>query len=151
MINMKKSINQSFIKSGQNINDTITITNNANPTADIATFNSDTNVYDYNYTKGFNDNDYRQIDNRGVIVFTLSNGYSRLNKNGSLDESVWTEDVNASVIQAKRMFISKDGLICTKEYFDRENATDTDEKSTIKALQQKIKDLETRLTALESK
>lgn len=49
------------------------------------------------------------------------------------------------------MFISKDGLICTKEYFDRENATDTDEKSTIKALQQKIKDLETRLTALESK
>jgi len=151
LINMKKSINQSFIKSGQNINDTITITKNANPTTDVATFNSDTNVYDYNYVKGFDDNDYRQIDNRGVIVFTLSNGYSRLNKNGSLDESVWTEDVNASVIQAKRMFVSKDGLICTKEYFDRENATDTDDKSTIKALQQKIKDLETRLTALESK
>ena len=151
LINMKKSINQSFIKSGQNVNDTITITKNANPTTDIATFNSDTNVYDYNYVKGFDDNDYRQIDNRGVIVFTLSNGYSRLNKNGSLDESIWTEDVNASVIQAKRMFVSKDGLVCTKEYFDRENATDTDEKSTIKALQQKIKDLETRLTALESK
>ena len=151
LINMKKSINQSFIKSGQNINDIITITNNANPSTDIATFNSDTNVYDYNYTKGFDDNDYRQINNRGVIVFTLSNGYSRLNRNGSLDESIWTEDVNASVIQAKRMFISKDGLICTKEYFDRESATDVDEKSTIKALQQKIKDLETRLTALESK
>lgn len=151
LINMKKSINQSFIKFGQNVNDTITITNNANPTTDIATFNSDTNVYDYNYTKGFDGNDYRQINNRGVIVFTLSNGYSRLNKNGSLDESIWTEDVNASVIQAKRMFVSKDGLICTKEYFDRESATDVDEKSTIKALQQKIKDLETRLTALESK
>lgn len=49
------------------------------------------------------------------------------------------------------MYISKDGLICTKEYFERENATNDDSTTTIKELQKTIDNLTSTIESLVAK
>ena len=112
-----------------------------------------------NYGYGFgpfdeNFNSKRILDNRGVIVFVSEGGILRRHKTNSVgetpDQYTYSYDQYPEVYP-KRMYISKDGLLCTKEYFDREAATSEDALTTIKALEEKIKSLEERIAVLENK
>ena len=146
LIESKKSLNNNFLSLAQNVNDEVSLSDNVSPTDEIAKFDSESNIYKYEAKKGYDNTDRRIISNRGVIVFVTKDGLCTLNKNGSLDDpSVWTENVLESKIHAKRMYISKDGLLCTKEYFDREAATESDSETTIKALEARIAALEEKL------
>ena len=142
LINTKKSLNTGFLGVGQNVNDTVSIENNDSPTdTSLAVFDDYYNVYKYKPNEGYTNNK-RVITNRGVIVFVTDNGSTTLDKHGSNDPTQWTEDVIESEIHAKRMYISKDGLLCTKEYYDREAALSSDTTTTIKELEARIKVLE---------
>ena len=180
LLQIKKEINDYIINTAQNVNDSVSLATeialqeNANSHDGLfdpqesypeywkeknAEFDEKHNLYDFNYGYGFNafDENYnstRILDNRGVIVFVSEGGIVRRHKTGSIGETpdkyTYSYDEYPEVYP-KRMYISKDGLLCTKEYFDREAATSEDALTTIKALEEKIKSLEERIIALENK
>lgn len=145
LIETKKSLNNNFLRLAQNVNDEVSISNNASPPENIAEFDNESNIYKYKPNEGYDGNN-RIISNRGVIVFVTKDGSSTLDKHGHPTESsLWTEDIIESKIHAKRMYISKDGLLCTKDYFTREAADENDSATTIKALEARIAALEEKL------
>ena len=135
-------------------------------------YNETVGVYDFNYGYGYVNSDgtitdiyklYRTLNNRGVIVFTTENGNS-YRQSGSGD--IYNNYSNrVPDIHPKRMYINNDGLLCTKEYFDREDAEYTDPETEIttyptptslaaikKSLDELINvvgDLDQRVTAIE--
>lgn len=118
---IKNELNKKFLITAQNISDTISIEDNIKPASDIASFSEETNLYSYLPFKGYNEDNIREDNNRGVIVFVTEGGSYLIDRHGSDKESSWTEDKTESKIRPKRMFISKDGIICTKDYYDVEN------------------------------
>lgn len=124
----------------------------------IATFNDKYNLYNFNYGYGYQLNksgteegggELRQLNNRGVIVFETDGGESLCQHESG---GVRTNYNNTpSNIYPKRMYISKDGLICTKEYFDRESATISDSVITLKQIQSVIESLQEEVELLKEK
>jgi hypothetical protein len=91
---IKSDLNNVINDNSQYVSDTVTYAQNVSPDSQTATFNEKYNLYDYIQSH------YGAIKNRGAIVI------------------VNDEDG----IHLKRMYISKDGLLCTKEFFDAEAA-----------------------------
>ncbi len=167
LIRIKTELNDYIVDNAQNISDIYSIEENnkteanANKTDKIfdigtpyykeknAEFDNAHNVYKFNYGYGFQDDgsyNKRESKNRGVIVFVSEGGFINRDQHGSVDDpSKYTYSYDEHTkIYPKRMYISKDGLLCTKDYYDREDAIDSDTKTTIKAL-------EARIAALEGK
>lgn len=128
-----------------------------------AEFDSEHNVYNFNYGYGFDKTTYvREINNRGVIVFEskdFKTNQIRSHEIGETPDDFKYQTVEGTVY-ARRMYINNDGLLCTKEYFDNEAAEYTpaggdkpvypENPTTIAALLKKIEELENRIAALES-
>lgn len=153
LLDIKHQISDYFMKTGQNINDKVSIDDNitaqdANKHDSVfdldspyykehnADYDQKHDIYQFNYGYGF-ENNTRKIDNRGVIVFVTEGAYT--NKTND------RYDFFSGDIYPKRMYISKDGLLCTKEYFEKENATSEDTTTTLKALEARIAALEAKL------
>lgn len=179
---IKSSLNSKITEACQNISDTITMQEN-NATISNATktaaesnaqpfntsdnryheypaeFNSDLNVYDFYFGYGYigtTFNRHKILNNRGVIVFTTENGDSFMNQSGQ--ELTQNFSTHPSEIRPKRMYVSKDGLICTKEYFDREESIYSEyqnypvsypEGTSIAELKKQIEELTARVKELE--
>lgn len=125
-----------------------------------AVFDSEHNVYNFNYGYGFTDR-VREINNRGVIVFESKDFKTNQIRSHSVGET--PDDYKYQTIEgtvyARRMYINNDGLLCTKEYFDNEATEYTpaggtrpvypENPTTIAALLKKIEELENRIAALE--
>lgn len=113
-----------------------------------AEFNNKYNLYDFNYGYGFDEKNERKINNRGIIVF-VTEGANTIRNTGNdvsmKNPETHTYDFTECNIYPKRMYISKDGLLCTKEYYDRENATSSDSTTTIKELQKQIDELKNKI------
>lgn len=167
LLQIKTELNDYVRLTGQNINDLVSIEDNisdedANKHDTIfdispddkdetkeykqthykehnAEFDEKHNLYKFNFGYGFN-NDVRKLNNRGIIVFMSDGANTKCNRNGSLDANPenFEYDFKEGKIYPKRMYISKDGLLCTKEYYERENATSDDQLTTIKSLQNTI-------------
>jgi hypothetical protein len=130
-----------------------------------AVFDSEHNVYNFNYGYGFTkdetDNWAREINNRGVIVFETKDFKTNQIRSGSVGEKPdnYKYQTVEGTVYARRMYINNDGLLCTKEYFDNEAAEYTptggtepvypSNPTTIAALLKKIEELENRIAALE--
>lgn len=127
-----------------------------------AEFDSEHNVYKFNYGYGFDSSTkVREINNRGVIVFESkdfkTNQIRSYNSGETPDD--YKYQTEEGTIYARRMYINNDGLLCTKDYFDREEAEYTpsggtapvypDNPTTIATLLKKIEDLEARIATLE--
>jgi hypothetical protein len=127
-----------------------------------AEFDSEHDVYNFNYGYGFDKTTYvREINNRGVIVFEskdFKTNQIRSHEIGETPDDFKYQTVEGTVY-ARRMYINNDGLLCTKEYFDNEAAEYTpaggdkpiypENPTTIAALLKKIEELENRIAALE--
>ena len=114
---VKTELNSNVISATQNVSDTISDADNIDNVADIGTkadFDQDTNMYTYHDGEGFVDN-VREMDNRGVLVLISEGGRSVMNDNGTVTTTNPT-------VKIKRMYISEDGLLCTKEFYDTEKA-----------------------------
>lgn len=179
LVQIKTDLNNCIRLTGQNINDTISIDENITDedannhdsiydkketdspeTAEFkaqhykehnAEFDDKHNLYNFNYGYGFNENDKREINNRGVVVFVTEGANTICNRNGDTiggNPQRFTYDFTECNIYPKRMYISKDGLLCTKEYYDRENATSSDSVTTIKELQKQIDELKNKINDL---
>jgi hypothetical protein len=86
-----------------------------------AEFDEKHNLYNFNYGYGYSDdNKTKTLNNRGVIVFVTEGAYTKCNDNGNSKVESFTYDFHNGSVYPKRMYISKDGLICTKEYFDND-------------------------------
>lgn len=180
--NIKFGLNTNFIGQLQNVSDTITMQedqdniDNAADTTDpfppdarwdkyrqpegtpAGEFNEETNLYEYHYGYGYvgeNFRKYRIPNNRGVIVFVTEGGSSYMQQGGG---DVYDKYENvAPSIHPKRMYMSVDGLVCSKEYFDQEAIEYTPEGgdapvypssiTTIASLLKRIVKLETQLNA----
>lgn len=161
LMRIKSELNDYIVDNAQNISDIYSIEENnrteenAKKKDDIfdvnspyyketnAEFDNAHNVYKFNYGYGFEypgSYNKRESKNRGVIVFVSEGGSINRDKHGSIDDPsrfTYSYDEHTK-IYPKRMYISKDGLLCTKEYYDREVATK-------KALEERIKTLEEKL------
>jgi hypothetical protein len=125
-----------------------------------AVFDSEHNVYNFNYGYGFTDR-VREINNRGVIVFESKDFKTNQIRSQSVGETPddYKYQTVEGTVYARRMYINNDGLLCTKEYFDNEAAEYTpaggtepvypENPTTIAALLKKIEELENRIAALE--
>lgn len=91
----------------------------------IAAFNDKYNLYDFNYGYGYQLckgdkqpglGETRVLNNRGVIVFVSEGGQSICN-HGSGGERTNYQNT-PSKIYPKRMYITKEGLLCTKEFYE---------------------------------
>lgn len=165
LMRIKTELNDYIVDNAQNINDTVSITDNnntkdnANSHDDVfdkypeyykeknAEFDEKHNVYKFNYGYGFNNNDIRISNNRGVIVLVSDGGVVRRDKHGSVDDPTkFTYSYDSPTkIYPKRMYVSKDGLLCTKEYYDAEITNNSDTIITIRKLEERIAALEERL------
>lgn len=150
LIQIKTELNNNIYLTGQNINDTISIEDNitdedANNHDTIydynesdpessekefkkqhykehnAEFDEKHNLYNFNFGYGFDSNNERNLNNRGVIVFVTDGAKTKCQTHGQVNPEGWTYDFNEGNVYPKRMFISKDGIICTKDYYDAEN------------------------------
>lgn len=177
LIQIKTDLNDYIRLTGQNINDAVSIDNNitnidANKHDTIydensndsqetknfklnhyrdcnAEFDEKHNLYSFNYGYGFTNNE-RELNNRGVIVFISDGAKTLCQTNGYPNNpEQFDYDFTEGKIYPKRMYISKDGLICTKEYFDRENANSDDKITTIKSLQNSIELLKSEINSLK--
>lgn len=113
---IKGDLNRDVINATQNITDTITYANNIDNVASIGTkadFDSETNLYTYHDGEGYSGN-IKEQNHRGVIVLVTEGGKTTL-VNG-------VPVTTNPTIHVKRMYISKDGLLCTKEFYDAEKA-----------------------------
>ena len=90
---IKNDINHVVEEKSQIISDKVTVAQNANPSSG-ATLNTKYNLFDYDTTPSGG------IKNRGVLVIV--------------------NDDDGGV-HLKRMYISSEGLLCTKEYYDAHN------------------------------
>lgn len=170
---IKKSINSDFIEAGQNINDMVTIDDSVTDEDALkhddvydnldesikaqyykehnAEFDEKHNVYKFNYGYGFDGGFIRKIDNRGVVVFVTEGSYTEKLTYGGVTPDKYGYNFHKGNIYPKRMYISKDGLLCTKEYYERENATNDDSTTTIKELQKTIDNLTSTIESLVAK
>lgn len=154
LIQIKTELNDYIRLAGQNINDMISIEDNItdedankhdtiydiNDSDDEATkefkrkyykehnaeFDEKHNLYKFNFGYGFNivgKINKRELNNRGVIVFVSDGAETRCESNG-LNPKSFDYDFTEGKIYPKRMFISKNGIICTKDYYDAENNDD---------------------------
>lgn len=127
-----------------------------------AVFDSEHNVYNFNYGYGFDANtQVREINNRGVIVFESRDFKTNQIRSGSVGETPddYKYQTVKGTVYARRMYINNDGLLCTKEYFDNEAVEYTptggtepvypENPTTIAALLKKIEELENRIATLE--
>lgn len=82
------------------------------------------NIYKYYFGYGYEGKgpektgktNERQLNNRGVIVFVTEGGTSRtLYGNGDVRDDIRSE---SSKIIPKRMYVSPEGIVCNKEYYD---------------------------------
>lgn len=180
---VKADLNKRFSNEMQNISDTITMDqnkatiDNANTIVDPnsadmfgptdkykkykqpegtpnAVYNDTYGVYEFYYGYGYTGNRYnrhRILNNRGVIVLVSSDGDSFMQEGpGSVRDDYSDKE---SVIRPKRMYVSRDGVVCTKDYFDREETAREAEneytESSIGELLILIKKLQDRVTELE--
>lgn len=178
MIDIKTSVNDDFINTTQNINDNVTMAKNdateTNRAAHDSKFQPSSehyksvngefdythNVNKFNYGYGFDSNHRRSIDERGVIVFVSNGGIVAEDTNGSSDPEDYTYRATLPEIYPKRMYINNDGLLCTKDYYDREKAEYTPSNSAtpsypsnptcIADLLHRIEELEARVQQLET-
>lgn len=183
IITIKKDLNESIIKDGQNISDIYTIKDNeitiknANAHDSVwsedsehykttnAEFDEKHNLYKFNYGYGYEYNDSgnpsssgtypnrRELKNRGVIVFVIEGGLETRVTNGQSDPNTYTYELTEGKIRSKRMYISKDGVLCTKEYYDNESNSDgfdTNAQTTINELHSRVKSLENDVKILNS-
>lgn len=144
---IKHLLDEKFISTSQNVSDTI----ESNVNVDEGKFEKDYGIYKYNDDEGYDSNNTRTINNKGVIVFVTEGGFSTVDKHGSSATSNWTYSFTPSSIHPKRMYISKDGLLCTKDYYDNDVSTastfsirDEEEITTITTLKNRINTLESR-------
>lgn len=174
LLQIKTELNDYVRLTGQNINDLVSIEDNisdedANKHDTIfdilpddndetkeykqthykehnAEFDEKHNLYKFNFGYGFND-DVRKLNNRGIIVFMSDGADTKCNRNGSLDVNPENFEYNfkEGKIYPKRMYISKDGLICTKEYYDKELNETNDYQSQIDELQRQINALKIKV------
>jgi hypothetical protein len=131
-----------------------------------ADFNSDLCLYNFHFAYGYLSpqghssiyNEHRIVNNRGVIVFVTENGDSYRQAGSGGVYNVYSNRVPD--IRPKRMYINNDGLLCTKEYFDREEtvfnnnpypqATSLAElRNSINNLLTRVNDLTNRVEAIE--
>lgn len=134
---IKKDINQYYIKDGQNVSDVYSVDdntkteNNANGHDTIydessehykehnAEFDNEHNIYNYNYGYGFdNSTDRREIKNRGVIVFVIEDAEVSRITYGQGNPDNFTYHLTEGKIKPKRMYLTKEGILCNKEYYD---------------------------------
>lgn len=143
---IKTDLNSNFLNNVQNVSDTITMEqeyesrriaeSRTDPTWPfkrdegdyryrefVAEFDDNYNIYNYNYGYGYEGPDfnrYRIPNNRGVIVFITENGKSFMyqGSGGVVDDYRTT----TPKLSPKRMYINNDGILCTKEFFDRDVA-----------------------------
>lgn len=176
---IKQDINEYIYLEGQNINDMVSLEDNItdayanshdtvfDPETDDsavttaykekyvkdvnAEFDEKHNLYNFNFGYGYK-NDEQRLNNRGVIVF-VTDGSSRYRNNPRQNGGM--ENYEYKYIQGKiypkRMYISKDGLLCTKEYYNNEAATSSEEKTTLKSLQNQINNLKSTIDTLSLK
>ena len=148
LITIKNQLNTYILDNTQNINSNITTAeNNAveenakshdtiyDPDSELykeknAVYDPTHDIYIFNYGYGFKNpatpvpgvSQERVINNRGVIVFE-TDGFKtyqyRNNSAGERHEDYWYKTVEGT-IYPKRMYISRDGLVCTKQLIDKE-------------------------------
>ena len=164
--NIKNELNKFFLKASQNVSDKYSIEesisdSDANAHDTIfdesseyykdhnADFDETHNIYNFFYGYGYK-NRVRELNNRGVIVFVTEGARTLQNITGNQSEvpEDYTYSVTQGKVYPKRMYISKDGLICTKEYYEKENATSDDSTTTIKELQKIIDNLTSTIESL---
>ena len=164
--NIKNELNKFFLKASQNVSDKYSIEesisdSDANAHDTIfdesseyykdhnADFDETHNIYNFFYGYGYK-NKVRELNNRGVIVFVTEGARTLQNITGNQGEvpEDYTYSVTQGKVYPKRMYISKDGLICTKEYYEKENATSDDSTTTIKELQKIIDNLTSTIESL---
>lgn len=177
IINIKTSVNSDFMDTTQNINDEVTMADNDSIEARALAseekfdpssshycsvngeFDEEHNISKFNYGYGFVNNE-RRINERGVIVLVSKDGFVSEDTNGQSDPENFSYRATLPTIYPKRMYINNDGLLCTKEFYDKEKSEYTPSGSTgpvypsntttIAALLKKIEELENRIAALES-
>ena len=148
LITIKNQLNTYILGNTQNINSSIStaennaVEANANSHDNIydrdselyketnAVYDSTHDIYIFNYGYGFKYpetpitgvSQERVINNRGVIVFE-TDGFKtyqyRNNSAGERPEDYWYKTVEGT-IYPKRMYISRDGLVCTKQLIEKE-------------------------------
>ena len=113
---LKSDLNTDIINAVQNVTDEVTDADNIDNVASIGTkadFDSETNLYTYHDGEGYSGN-VKEQNHRGVIVLVAEGGKTTL-VNG-------VPVTTNPTIHVKRMYISEDGLLCTKEFYDAEKA-----------------------------
>lgn len=172
LLQIKTELNDYVRLTGQNINDSISIEDNisnevANKHDDIfdislddndetkeykqehykehnAEFDEKHNLYKFNFGYGFNNN-IRELNNRGVIVFMSDGANTKCNRNGTNNPQNFDYDFKEGKIYPKRMYISKDGILCVKEYYDKEINENNSYQSQINELQRQINALKIKI------
>lgn len=180
LINIKQDLNKYFDDSGQNINSKVDI--NDSITQDDANkhdanmfpessknyhdhnaeYDSKHNIYNFYYGYGYPNtsttNNTRVLNNRGVIVFETEGFSSIQRRDGNTDPEKFTYTLERGTVYPSRMYINNDGLLCTKEFFEREvntykpSGSDTPSYPTptcIAELIYRIEQLERRVSELE--
>lgn len=178
LIKIKKDLKDHIIQEGQNISDIYSIEDDertvtkANAHDNVwdessehykeknAEFDKDHNLYNFNYGYGYssggessNNEDVRDLKNRGVIVFVIEGGSVNRMTYGQSDPNKFAYNLKEGDIRTKRMYISKDGVICTKEYYDRESSSDgfkSNPQTSINDLQSKVIQLEAAIKTLNN-
>lgn len=179
LIKIKKDLKDYIIQEGQNISDIYSVEDDertvtrANAHDNIwsedseyykeknAEFDKNHNIYDFNYGYGYNNadgsqgqgNNVRELKNRGVIVFVIEGGsVSRMTYGGS-DPNGFTYNLTEGNIRSKRMYISKDGVLCTKEYYDSESSSNgfkTNPQTSLNDLHYRVIQLEAAVDSLKN-
>ena len=132
-------------------------------------FDDEVNLYDFSFGYGYGwdadgryvgqgagFNKYKNLNNRGVVVFVIEDGKSFRNIGSGNDYERYEN--TTPKLHPKRMYVNNDGLICTKEYFDREmnefdrngNNPSFPQPTSIMALIKRIEELEQRVQQLEN-
>ena len=126
---IKSQLNLDITIPAQNVTDEIAYSDNIDNVANIGTkadFDPETNLYTYHDGEGYSGN-VKEMNSRGVIVLVSEGGRTTL-VNG-------VPVTTNSTIHLKRMYISKDGLLCTKAFYDAE-------KTLGKSLLERLHDLD---------
>ena len=163
LLDIKHELNEWINDMGQNVNSNVTIAENnetttiANGTtpyhpehATNAVFDDKHGLYEFYEGCGYNDypdnyNKYRNLNNRGVLVFESDDFQTIEHRTGKTGEqpSEYTYELIRGEIYPKRMYINPNGILCTKEYFDAEqDETSQGYNNTIAGLIKRIEALE---------
>lgn len=163
LLNIKHELNEWINDMGQNVNSNVTIAENNETTtiasgttpyhpehATNAVFDDKHGLYEFYEGCGYNDypdnyNKYRNLNNRGVLVFESDDFQTIEHRTGKTGEqpSEYTYELIRGEIYPKRMYINPNGILCTKEYFDTEqDETSQGYNNTIAGLIKRIEALE---------